>query len=84
MGLQRTLDNAKRQSLRLAYMTKFRTLRSQAEAKAFNDLYQKRSKLVHDGLGRGELSEATNTALQLATDLLEAELRQPHPAGLVG
>lgn len=82
--LQRTLDYAKRQSLRLAYMTKFRTLRSQAEAKAFDDLYQKRSKLVHDGLGRGELSEATNTALQLATDLLEAELRQPRPAEVVG
>ncbi len=45
--LQRTLDNAKRESLRLAYMTKFRTLRSQAEAKAFEDLYGKRSKLVH-------------------------------------
>ena len=73
--LKRTLDNAKRESLRLAYMTKFRALRSQAEAKAFDDLYGKRSKLVHDGLGRGELGEATNRALQLATDLLEAELR---------
>ena len=80
----RTLDNAKRQSLRQACMTKFRTLRSQAEAKAFRDVYRKRSKLVHDGLGRGDLSEANNTALQLATDLLEAELRQPRPAGLVG
>ena len=75
--LQGTLDNAKRQSLRQAYMTKFRTLRSQAEAKAFRDVYRKRSKLVHDGLGRGDLSEANNTALQLATELLEAELRQP-------
>jgi len=79
--LQGTLDNAKRQSLRLAYMTKFRTLRSQAEAKAFDDLYRKRSKLVHDGLGRGDLSEANSTALQLAIDLLEAELRQLLPAG---
>ena len=58
-------------------MTKFRTLRSAAEAKAFDELYQKRSKLVHDGIGRGTLNEATNAVLQLATDLLEAELRQP-------
>jgi hypothetical protein len=73
--LQRTLANAKRQSLRSAYMTKFRTLRSDADAKAFDDLYQKRSKLVHDGLGRGELREAADAALHLAVSLLEAELR---------
>jgi len=75
--LQGTLANAKQQSLRQAYMTKFRTLRSACEAKAFDDLYKMRSKLVHDGIGRGTLNEATNEALQLATDLLEAELRQP-------
>lgn len=72
--LQRTLTTAKRQSLRQAYMTKFRTLASDADAKAFDELYQKRSKLVHDGIGRGTLNEATNLAMQLATDLLEAEL----------
>ena len=48
--LQRTLDNAKRESLRLAYMTKFRTLRSQAEAKAFEDLYEKRASSFTTGL----------------------------------
>jgi hypothetical protein len=74
--LRRTLSNAKRQSLRQAYMAKFRALLSQAQAKEFDELYQKRSKLVHDGIGRGELTEATNTALELATDLLKAELRQ--------
>jgi len=73
--LQRMLGNAKRESLRLAYMTKFRSLRSPEEAKQFDALYQLRSKLVHDGLGRGTLDEASNAALQLATDLLEAELR---------
>jgi hypothetical protein len=82
--LKRTLDNAKRESLRQAYMTKFRALRSQAEATAFDELYGKRSKLVHDGLGRGELGDAANAALQLAIDLLEAELRQLHPAGAAG
>ncbi len=74
--LNRTLSNAKRQSLRSAYMTKFRMLRSDAEAKEFDDLYHKRSKLVHDGIGRGTLIESTNAALRLATDLLESELRQ--------
>ncbi|MFM9864273.1 MAG: hypothetical protein ACKVRO_11760 [Micropepsaceae bacterium] len=73
--LKRTLANAKRESLRQAYMIKFRTLRSVAEAKAFDSLYNMRSKLVHDGIGRGTLNEATNSALQLATELLEADLR---------
>lgn len=73
--LQRTLANAKRQSLRSAYMTKFRTLLSDTDAKAFDDLYQKRSKLVHDGVGRGDLGVAADAALQLAVGLLKAELR---------
>lgn len=73
--LQCTLANAKRQSLRSAYMTKFRTLLSDNDAKAFDELYQKRSKLVHDGIGRGELREAADAALQLAVGLLEADLR---------
>lgn len=74
--LQRTLINAKRQSLRQAYMTKFKTLRSVAEARAFDALYQERSKLIHAGIGRGGLTEAASGALQLAVDLLEAELQQ--------
>jgi hypothetical protein len=82
--LEDTLDNAKRKSVGLAYRNKFRTLRSTAEAKVFDDLYRKRSKLVHEGVGRGQLGEAADTALKLATDLLEAELRQPRPTGLVG
>ncbi|BBK34116.1 hypothetical protein EDC65_3951 [Stella humosa] len=73
--LERALGNAKRESLRHAYMTKFRVLRSRAEAKAFDDLYRIRSKFVHDGIGRGRLVEANDAALTLATDLLESELR---------
>lgn len=78
-SVQRTLANAKRQSLRQAYMTKFTTLRSAAEAKAFDDLYKMRSKLVHDGIGRGTLNEASNAALLLATDLLDSELNHTQP-----
>jgi hypothetical protein len=74
--LQQMLMNAKRKSLRQAYKSKFRSLLSPAKAKAFDNLYDKRSKLVHDGIGRGELNEANNEALQLATELLEADLRQ--------
>ena len=65
--LQRTLDNAKRKSLRLAYMTKFRTLRSQAEAKAFEDLYgeaQQARSLVDNS---GKVSIKTSAGVTVAT-----------------
>lgn len=71
----RWLKNARRKSLRQSYMAKFRTLLTQKDANAFDDLYDKRGKLLHDGLGRGELSEASAETLQLGVALLEAELR---------
>lgn len=72
----RLLGNASRGSLRQSYMAKFRKLLPEAEAKAFDQLYNRRSKFLHDGLGRGELAEASAETLQLATALLEAELRR--------
>lgn len=75
--LGRILLNAKRQSLRSAYLSKFKTLRSGEEAREFDKLYQLRSKLVHDGVGRGTLNEAAGLALRLATDLLAADLNSP-------
>lgn len=74
-AVQRMLANACRESLRQSYLRKFRKLCTDAGARAFDALYQKRSKLVHDGLGRGDLTQASNEALQLAVDLLEAELK---------
>jgi hypothetical protein len=74
-AVQRMLANACRESLRQSYLRKFRKLCTDAGARAFDALYRKRSKLVHDGLGRGDLTQASNEALQLAVDLLEAELK---------
>jgi hypothetical protein len=78
--VEQWLENAGRQSLRQSYMAKFRGLLSEAEAKAFDELYKRRSKLVHDGLGRGELSQASDDALRLAIALFEAELLSYFPA----
>jgi hypothetical protein len=69
------LANARRESVGQSYLRKFRKLCTDADAKAFQALYRKRSKLLHDGLGRGDLAQASHKALQLAVDLLEAELR---------
>jgi hypothetical protein len=77
--LSRSLTRQKKQSLRQSYMAKFRKLLSEKEAKSFDTLYQKRSKLVHEGRGRGELNEAANEALDLAAALLAAELRATTP-----
>lgn len=73
-ALQQTLEKAKLPTTRSAYLAKFRTLCSEREAKAFDELYRKRSKLLHSGLGRGELQEAANDALDLAVRVLEAEV----------
>lgn len=73
--ISRFLTHQKKQSLRQSYMTKFRTLLSDADARAFDALYQKRSKLVHEGRGRGGLAEAANEAMDLATTLLAADLQ---------
>ncbi|MER9740890.1 hypothetical protein [Mesorhizobium sp. M0187] len=73
--IRKSLSFQKKQSLRQSYMTKFRTLLSEDHARAFDALYQKRSALVHDGRGRGQLSEAANEAMDLACALLAAELK---------
>lgn len=64
----------KKESLRQSYMKKFRTLLSDADARAFDALYRQRSKLVHEGHGRGELTQAVNEAMDLAVALLAADL----------
>jgi ribosomal protein S13 len=72
--LRRVLENARRQSLRHAYMTKIRTRLDEASAKKFDELYQMRSGFVHDGKGRGDLNVAAGEALEIAVRLLEADL----------
>lgn len=78
-AVQRMLENSLRESIRQSYLSKFRMLLNDTDAKSFDELYQLRSKLVHDGLGRGALSQASAEALKLATDLLEAELKRTLP-----
>jgi hypothetical protein len=73
--ITQSLSFQKKQSLRQSYMTKFRALLSEDQAKAFDALYRKRSTLVHDGRGRGQLNEAANEALDLAVALLAADLK---------
>lgn len=70
----RRLADLKKKSLRQSYMGKFRTLVSDEAAIAFDCLYGQRSKLVHDGFGRGQLGEANNEALDLAVALYRADL----------
>ena len=76
-GVRKTLENAKRESLRQSYLRKFRSHKMEDQAKKFDQLYQLRSKFVHDGLGRGDLGQASDDALELAVALLEAELKIP-------
>lgn len=72
--IARRLKDLKRKSLRQSYMEKFRTLLSQQAASDYDQLYRLRSKFLHEGLGRGTLSDASNRALSLAVALYKAEL----------
>jgi len=62
----------KRGSVRQGYMTKLRTLFNNERAKEFDKLYDRRSKFVHDGRGRGSFIE--DIALEIATELLFADI----------
>lgn len=68
------LNRGKQKSLRQSYMGRFRGLLSDEEARSFDRIYGLRSKLLHEGIGRGALTEAANEALDLAVALYEAEL----------
>jgi hypothetical protein len=71
---------AKRQSVRSAYMSKLRQLLSREKAKQFDELYGLRSNLLHNGMGRGRLGAAADDALELAWELLLAEMGSRRPA----
>lgn len=79
LTLRRTLEWAKKQSIRNAYMTKITALLGSSIARRFDALYVKRSKYVHDGLGRGSLTAEAEEAGKIASDLLFADLGElPH------
>ena len=69
------LEDARRQSVRQACMSKIRLRLGDEAAKKFDELYKLRSKYLHKGIGRGSFSEASNEALQIARDLLMAEIK---------
>lgn len=66
---------AKKQSVRSAYMSQIKRLLGNAKARRFDKLYKQRSKLLHDGRGRGTLGEAANSALEIALELLLANVQ---------
>ncbi len=72
--LVRTLKNARRQSVRHAYMEKLKTRLDENTAKRFDKLYCLRSNFLHEGKERGDLREPANEARAIAVLLLEAEL----------
>jgi len=76
---QRLKSLAARQSVRSAYMSKIRQLIGNDKAKKFDDLYDRRSNFLHDGRGRGILSDAADAALDIGLELLLADIAQsPH------
>jgi len=77
-ALERLAD---KQSVRSAYMSQIKRLLGNDKARRFDDLYAQRSKLLHDGSGRGTLGEAANSALEIALELLLANVRANPASG---
>jgi hypothetical protein len=77
-AMERLLErDATRQSARSAYMSKFRRLLGRQQAREFEELYDLRSKFLHEGLGRGSFQESADAAFNLAKELLLADIRSP-------
>lgn len=66
------LREAKRQSVRQACLQNIRKHLTDDDIKTFDKLYTLRSKYVHDGLGRGELSLEAEQARDLSVRLLKS------------
>ena len=74
--LSDSLRFQKKQSIRKSCMTKIKNLIGTDAAKQFDKMYQLRSKFVHDGLGRGKISEYFDGVLNIAAGLLKADVAQ--------
>jgi len=72
--VDRMLVNARRASIRQAYMRKIRAALGDECARRFDQLYKKRGALVHEGRGRGELLLASTEVFDLAVKLLEKDV----------
>jgi len=73
--IKKFLDNSKRKSIRQGYREKFKSCGLDGELEGFENLYKKRSELVHTGAGRGGLYAESADALRIGNSLLEADLR---------
>jgi hypothetical protein len=74
-AMERLLErDTTRQSVRSAYISKFRRLLGGQKAKEFEELYNLRSKFLHEGLGRGSFQEPADAAFNLAQELLLADI----------
>jgi hypothetical protein len=78
--LANLLRNQKGQSVTNAYRSKITTLLSPDEADRFVELYDLRSKYVHDGIGRGKVGERFGDVLNIAVELLRADIRAARTA----
>jgi hypothetical protein len=72
---------ATKQSARSAYMHQIKRLLGNDRARQFDKLYAQRSKLLHDGTGRGTLGRAANAALEISLELLLANVRANQASG---
>jgi hypothetical protein len=74
-AMERLLErDTARESVRSAYMSKLRLLLGNQQASEFDKLYNLRSKFLHEGLGRGQLLDPANAALDLGQELLLADV----------
>jgi hypothetical protein len=67
---------AARKSVRSACRSKIKEMIGADKAKQFDTLYNRRSKFLHNGDGRGNLDRPANDALELGLELLLADMRQ--------
>jgi hypothetical protein len=75
---------AARQSIGRACRSKIKKLIGDDKAKKFDALYGQRSKLLHEGTGRGKLDAPAADALELGLELLAADIKQStDPVGSV-
>jgi hypothetical protein len=70
-------DRARRQTVRGAYMSRIKSLLGDEKARQFDALYEKRSKFLHDGIGRGKMGSPAEKALHIARELLLADIALP-------
>lgn len=75
-ALASMLQGATRRSVGQSYKEKFRECDMVEHVKEFDDLYDRRSRLLHDGIGLGDLGEANDKALNIAATLLAGDVKR--------